>query len=235
MTSNFMRAIEPKSDQLNAEQLIAGPITITVTSVDYNFDADQKMIIHYQGENGRPYKPCKTMMKLIGSDNAWGPDEQQWAGRSMTLYRDPSVKFGRDETGGIRISHLSHIRGRLAVTLMVRRGQYQKFTVEPLRVEQSNGDPLTEHKNALSLAVGGGAESLRSTWEKIPANLKPQLEAHKDACKKRIIAATENPPWEQPMQNFQPATPEEKQLETQEPPAQTDDQPAPGSTSIENF
>lgn len=221
MSDNFRRAIEPKSDQLNAEQLVGGPITIKVTSVEYNFSADQKMIIHYEGENGRPYKPSKGMMKLIGSENAWGPDEDQWVGRSMTLYRDPNVKFGKEETGGIRVSHLSHIRGRLTVTIMVSRGKYQKYIVNPLTV-QGGGDnsELEVRRKALQdAAMTGDMQELAAAWGKIPKKLQAPLADEKEKCKQAILAAQQAEP-----QGFNPATPDpapEPQEAPPEPPAKT--------------
>ena len=97
--------IVPKSDQLNAEQLLSGSMTITVTEVKRGSSDEQPVILHYQGDNGRPYKPCKTMRKVLIF--AWGDDGREWVGKTMTLYCDPEVKFGGVKVGGIRISHLS--------------------------------------------------------------------------------------------------------------------------------
>ena len=90
--SNLSDTIVPKSDQLNADQLLGGSMTITVTDVRRGQSDDQPVIVHYQGDEGRPYKPCKTMRKVLIF--AWGDDGHAWIGRSMTLYNDPEVKFG---------------------------------------------------------------------------------------------------------------------------------------------
>jgi hypothetical protein len=50
----------------------------------------------------------------------------------MTLYRDPAVRFGGSEVGGIRVSHLSDIEKRIQVALTVTRGKRQPFIIEPL-------------------------------------------------------------------------------------------------------
>ena len=39
--------IVPKSDQLNAEQLLGGPMTVTVTDVRVSDSAEQPVSIHY--------------------------------------------------------------------------------------------------------------------------------------------------------------------------------------------
>lgn len=52
----------------------------------------------------------------------------------MTLYHDPSVRFGGSEVGGIRISHMSDIEGPIRVNLTATKGKKALHTVEPLVV-----------------------------------------------------------------------------------------------------
>src|SRR3546814_8137966 len=104
--SDLRDTIVPKSDQLNAEQLLGGPITITVTDVKRGGGEEQPVVIHYEGEGGRPYKTCKSMRKVLVF--AWGADGRGWAGTSMTIYNRPDVKFGGEEVGCIRISPQSN-------------------------------------------------------------------------------------------------------------------------------
>jgi hypothetical protein len=120
--------IIPKSDQLNSEQMLGGPMTVTVTDVSLGSSEEQPVIVHYAGEDGRPFKPCKTMRKVL--IHAWGADGSQWAGRSMTLYNDASVKFGGDEVGGIRISHLTDIERDIKVSLTSTRGKKAKYEIK---------------------------------------------------------------------------------------------------------
>jgi hypothetical protein len=131
--NDMTQAIVPKSDQLNADDLIAGPITITVTEVTIRA-GEQPVSIHYEGDNGKPYKSCKSMNRLLVM--AWGPDAKAYIGRSMTLYRDPGVKWAGQDVGGIRISHLSDIPEKMTVALTATKGQRKPFTVHPLLIEQ---------------------------------------------------------------------------------------------------
>lgn len=98
--------IAPKSNQLNADDLIAGPRTIRITTVKAG-SAEQPIAIHFEGDDGKPYLPCKSMRRLMVA--LWGADGKAYAGRLLTLYNDPKVKWGGIEVGGIRISHMSHI------------------------------------------------------------------------------------------------------------------------------
>lgn len=128
--SSMADAIIPKSDQLNSDDLIAGPITIKVTEVTIRGGQEQPVSIHYEGDNGKPYKSCKSMNRVLVT--AWGPDATQYVGRSMTLYRDPTVKWGGMEVGGIRISHLSHMESPLTMALTATKGSRKPYTVRPL-------------------------------------------------------------------------------------------------------
>lgn len=127
--------IVPKSDQLNSEQLLTGPLTIRVTGVTVTSNAEQPVTISYEGDDGRPYKPCKTMRKVLIL--AWGHDGSEWAGKSMTLFHDPAVKFGGQSVGGIRISHVSHIDRDIAVALTATKGKKTLHTIKALKVAQS--------------------------------------------------------------------------------------------------
>ena len=122
--------IIPKSDQLNAEQLLGGPKTITVTEVTAKAGDDQPVVIHYEDEDGRPYKPCKTMRKVLIF--AWGADGRQWVGKAMTLYNDETVRFGNMAVGGIRISHMSDIEKDMSVALTKTKGQKALYTIKKM-------------------------------------------------------------------------------------------------------
>jgi hypothetical protein len=57
--------ITPKSDQLNADDMITGPITVTITGVRRG-DKDQPVVIDIDG-GYQPYKPCKSMRSRHGA------------------------------------------------------------------------------------------------------------------------------------------------------------------------
>lgn len=122
-------SIVPRSDQINADDLISGPATITITGVSRGV-AEQPVDMANAEFPGRAYRPSKTMRRMIVA--AWGTDASVYVGRKITIYRDPDITFGKDRVGGIRISHLSHIDKRLSLALTVTRGKRAFFTVDPL-------------------------------------------------------------------------------------------------------
>jgi hypothetical protein len=130
--SDLTDVIKPKADQLTSDDLIAGPLTICITKISVVKTAEQPVAVSFEGDGGKPWKPCKTMSRALA--HCWGPDSSQFVGRSLTLYRDPSVKWGGLEVGGIRISHMSHINGPQTIALTVTRGSKKPFTVKPLIV-----------------------------------------------------------------------------------------------------
>lgn len=144
--SDMASAIIPKSDQANADDFLTGPRTIRVTAVTVK-PGEQPVSIHFEGDDGKPYKPCKSMCRVMV--NAWGPDSQKYIGRSMTLYRDPGVKWGGLDVGGIRISHLSDIDGPMTMALTATRGSRKPFTVKPLAAAEPP-PPLTTVLKAIS-------------------------------------------------------------------------------------
>jgi len=138
--------IEPKSDQLNADDLMGTTKTITITDVKRG-DSDQPVMINYEGDNGRPYKPCKSMRRVM--IHAWGDDGRQWIGQRMTLYQDPEVKFGGVKVGGIRISHLSGIDQPMSISLTATRGKRSPYKVEPVKEEAPKAYPQAEYEKNL--------------------------------------------------------------------------------------
>ncbi len=130
MTMDISSTVEADSTQVNADDLVASPRTVTITGVSKGA-ADQPVNIELAEFPGRAYRPCKSMRRVLIV--AWGPDASIYVGRRLTLYNDPTVKWGGQSVGGIRIKAVSHIDSRITVALTVTRGKRTPFTVEPLR------------------------------------------------------------------------------------------------------
>ncbi len=182
--SSLSDTIIPKSDQLNADQLLSGPMTITVTGVRRGND-EQPVVINYEGDNGRPYKPCKSMRKVLIF--AWGDDGREWVGRSMTLFNDPNVKYGGVKVGGIRISHMSHIQSDIALSLAVTRGKKEptmikKLAGAPAAAKQAKPEPsgpsdadVKASKRALMAEAEQGMDALKAAWGATAADMRKAI------------------------------------------------------------
>jgi len=71
----------------------------------------------------------------------------------MRLYRDPKVKFGGMEVGGIRISHASHIDGPKTFPLTATRGRKAPYTVKPLEAQEVEAPQNTKQPERSPQAV----------------------------------------------------------------------------------
>ena len=129
MSFDITDTLAPKSDQLDAVDLLGGPRTFTIADVTRGND-EQPVQIRL-AEFPRVWRPGKSMRRVLAA--AWGPQASEWTGRRVTLYCDPAVKFGGEAVGGTRISHLSHIDGPKKVPLLVTKGRAAVFTVQPLK------------------------------------------------------------------------------------------------------
>lgn len=156
---DMTESIQPRSDQINADSLIGGPQTYTIEKVTEGA-AEQPFDFHLIESPGRVYRPSKSMRRVIVE--AWGPKTENYAGKRLTIYRNPEIRFGRDKVGGLEISHLSHISKPLEVNLTATRGKRKPFKVNPLPdaapAEQPDWDDLITQAD-------GEVHTLRAIWQ----------------------------------------------------------------------
>jgi hypothetical protein len=131
MTVDISDTLAPKSDQLDAVDLLGGPQTFTIERVSKG-NAEQPVQIHLVGFP-RPWRPGKSMRRVLVA--SWGPDAAQYVGRRVTLYCDNEVEFGGLMVGGTRIAALSHLDKPKQVPLLIKRGKSAIFVVQPLKEE----------------------------------------------------------------------------------------------------
>lgn len=176
--SDMTTVTAPKSDQINADDLIGRNMTITIREVQIKGGQEQPVAIVFDGSD-KVFRPCKSMSRVLVA--AWGADAKKYVGRSLTLYRDPSVKWGGMEVGGIRISHMSDIERSMTMALTATKGSRKPFVVQPLantpapkpQPEQMDTDALLASVEA---AADKGADALAAHWKALP-------QAHRDALK----------------------------------------------------
>ena len=178
---NIAGTTAPKSDQQNFDDYAAGPKTVTVTEVKQG-STEQPVELHLAEFPGRPFKPSKSMRRVLIA--CWGSEASVYAGRKMTLYGDPEVKFGGQTVGGIRIGALSHIDKPVTVALTVTRGRRAPFTVQPMATKNESGrDWLKELAEAdgdreLIYALGMAAKTAGAT-EQVLSVIRAELDQAK--------------------------------------------------------
>ena len=159
---DMTESIAPKSDQLDAVDLLSGPRTFTIEKVSAN-NPEQPFNFHL-AEFPRVWRPGKSMRRVIVA--AWGPDATKYAGQRVTLYCDSSVQFGGEAVGGSRISHMTGIDKPLKVPLLVKRGKSAMFTVQPLVEPKQAPKAPTPARNwrAEADALKGDTDELRALY-----------------------------------------------------------------------
>ena len=173
---NIGETIQPKSDQLNADDLIGGSKTIKITQIKVYDREIQPVEISYEGDEGKPYKPSLGMRRVLVQ--LWEKDEQVYIGRSLTLYRNDSVKFGGYEVGGIRISNASDIKEPTRVLETVAKGKRQPITINPLKIAKKKLTDLEGAKKAI--------EDKKVTLEKLKAKFDLTDEQIKNLTDERV-------------------------------------------------
>lgn len=165
---DIARAMQAKSDQLNAEDLLGGPRTIKITG---GVEKEGRIRLSFEGDNGRPWVLSKTALRILAA--CWGMDPSKWIGLSCTIFNDESVVYGGKEVGGIRVSHVEGIAAPRSLNLTVTRGKKKEHLIQPLVVErQGKADAWRERL----LAVTQNPDmTVEAAWAKVPAAIKAEL------------------------------------------------------------
>lgn len=181
--TDLSQTISPKSDQLNADDLITGPRTITITKVVGVEDHDQPIHIFFDGDNGKPYKPGLSMRRVLVQ--VWGAEGDDYVGKSMTIYSDPEVAYGGIKVGGIRISHMTDIPKNVVMMLTSTRSRRKEYVVKPLAT-----DPAEAILQTAEEAADRGTEAFTEFWNSADGKKnRGALKNHLKALKSRAETA----------------------------------------------
>jgi len=194
----LQQALAPKSDQLNADDLIAANKIIVISGVNINLGSEQKIIINYQGDNGKPWKPSKGMGRVL--TELLGGDPDKWVGETVELFRNKEIRFGKEKCGGIQIAGMSAVRNVTTLLITTAKGKKSSITIQPIaaagsqqqhRVQAPASQP--EQPNAkrecavkLKAAVNYGSLAVDEVWAMVPVELRADMEAF---YKERYIMA----------------------------------------------
>ena len=166
----------PKSNQLNAIDLIDGPRVVTIEGVEV-VGGQQPVRVHLREYPGRPYYPNKGMRRFLVA--LWGKKSAEYAGRRLELWRNPDVLWQGKPTGGIQISAASHIDGPKDLPLTISQAKRETITVQPLP-DQPAPPPIPSFKdrqaayNYFTERQKAGASS--TELEQIKAAAPPEAE-----------------------------------------------------------
>ncbi|MDE9528139.1 hypothetical protein [Xenorhabdus bovienii] len=161
---NLSNTIIPKSDQLNFDDVQTESITAVIKSVRAGTN-DQPVFIDLVGYDGRPYKPSKSMRRVLIS--GWGADGHSWVGKALTLIADPTVRYGGVAVGGIKVYAISDIEADYSMMLPVSRGKRVEHRVKKLeasRTRQSDPQEILNRFTAQANEMGIGRLEEAYRW-----------------------------------------------------------------------
>jgi len=194
----FAESLMAKSDQINAADLMGGPITIQIAGLKVKNSEVQKWTMRLDG-NDKFYRPCLGMRRLIAE--VWG-GPKNYAGGSMTLFREGDTVYGGKEVGGIRISHMTGIDAPVEITVPIRRGVMRTYVVKPLKVAAPTPPPATAPDNAFNLAhdaASKGTAAFTAWWNSDVGKtcrdkVKPDMDELKATAAAADAATTDEAP-----------------------------------------
>jgi hypothetical protein len=190
MIDDMAPVLAPKSDQWNADDFLVGPRTVTIRDTKITGEkGSEKLEVFFHGDEGKPWRASKSMARLLYA--VWG-SRNNYIGKSLTLFCDPSVTFGNETPGGIRVSHMSDIGQSRTVQLTKTRGKKKPYTVQPLTVAAERG--LDDLKSGANQAASNGSGALTAWWGTLTPNEKKVIKPHMDDYK--TLAATKDQPTE---------------------------------------
>lgn len=163
-----MRVTAPaRSDQINADDFIAGPATFTIAGVKKG-KAEAPYDIALVETPGKVWRPPLTVLRLLIA--AWGDEADVWVGRRVVLYRDAAVRMSGEEVGGIRVSHMSDLPGGKTFKERVSSSRGKKVTV--------TAEPLTDAAPASPAPDTASRASKAVEWFAAKGVVQSVLEAH---------------------------------------------------------
>lgn len=152
-----------KCDQLNFEDVQNKRIIVEIKEVRIFKGTQQPIFIDLVGYEGRPYKPCLTMRRVLSDEIlGWGASSRNFIGRTLELYGDPTVKFGKDKPGGIRVGGMSGINADFNMMVTISRGFRQNHFVKKLpdgareladKARLLNFEAITKEQEATIIAL----------------------------------------------------------------------------------
>ncbi len=173
---------EAKSDQLNADDLIGSNIIVKITKVRVTDEAQQACTVWYEGGEKKPWKPCKTMGRVLVA--AWGENPQNYVGKSIELGRDPEVIFGGQKVGGIRIMGMSDIEADFDIALTISRGFKKPVRIKKLKVAAPPAPLAPELQKAGDDAAAQG-QAIYVRWrDSLQADVKELIRPYNGAWSK---------------------------------------------------
>lgn len=172
---DLTKAIEADSDCIVAADLTGGTKIIAITNVVEIGGKDKKKVdIHYEGMDGKPFRPCKSMLRVMCQ--LWETtDGQQFIGRGLELYREENCLYKGEKTPGVRICGMSHIAKPVTVLVQEKRGRGTQYEIRPLTPWSLVQEDAPSPDERLQRTLAGIAQATPEQLEQLEAKLNKRI------------------------------------------------------------
>jgi len=141
---DYGETLAAKSNQLNADDLAGGPITVQITGARVRLSDEQPLSFRLSGGHC-PWNPCKGMRRLL-AEIAGSTSARPWVGKWIRLYRDPDVLWGGKPSGGIRVEAVDAdmLDRPREIRVRVSRNGYTPYRIGVITDRQQAGRPTAD-------------------------------------------------------------------------------------------
>lgn len=156
------QAMQAKSDQLNAVDIMGADRVIRIRDVQVRQSGEQLVSIYFDGDNNKPWKPSKGMIRILSA--GWGNDADVWIGKYVQIYCDASVVYAGKEVGGIRIRAMSDIpQAGIKAIIAISKQKREPYIVKHLSSQRAEypADKFNKALPAMAAKMQSGEMSLQ--------------------------------------------------------------------------
>lgn len=185
--NDMSAVIIAKSDQINADDLVAGPMIVTIAAVKITPGTEQPVQMSLE-ETSKFFRPCKTVSRVMVS--LWGADANQYVGRSLRLFRDPNVTWAGVKVGGIRVDQASHIDGERSLVVKESQKVSKVHKIKPLVMQKAEPEAPPIERARAAIENAPDLDTLKRVWaSKAMAPFREELQPVLDAQKSALQSA----------------------------------------------
>ena len=146
--------VQAKSDQINAADLVGGPITARIRAVVDDGAGTARV---WLDGHDRYWRASKGMLRVMA--DLWGGNPTAWIGQWVRLYREPTIEYGGEPLGGVRLCGVSGIDRPRTAAVTEKRGKKKVYKLDPITPPAPASDlpePTVEQLEAWRAAKGRG-------------------------------------------------------------------------------
>jgi len=138
---DFGDTLGTKSDQLNADDLRSGAITVKITGAQVRPGQEQPVMFRLAGGH-MPWKPCKGMLRLL-AEISGSTSARPWIGKWVRLFRDPEARWAGKPVGGIRLGgvDITMLSRNRVFRVRVGKNAHTEYKIESLNAPTAQGAP----------------------------------------------------------------------------------------------